>query len=97
MAWRSTVKRYKSLAQFLNQHDISITADDHRGHGVTGSKANSLYHFADKNGWNKLIDDQRQLITHLAKQTVSAPDYFGSQHGFIYGPRFLSKIFLSAK
>lgn len=65
-------ERYKSLAKFLNQHDISITADDHRGHGVTGSKANSLYHFADKNGWNKLIDDQRQLITHLAKQQ-SAP------------------------
>ena len=64
--------RYLDLAKFLNNQGITVTADDHRGHGVTGSKANSLYHLADNDGWNKLLDDQWQLIGHIA-QTQSVP------------------------
>ena len=58
--------RYRDLAIYLNHQGISVTADDHRGHGVTGSQADSLYHVADKDGWNKLLNDQWQLISHLA-------------------------------
>jgi len=64
--------RYLDLAKFLNNQGITVTADDHRGHGITGSKANSLYHIADNDGWNKLLDDQWQLIGHIA-QTQSVP------------------------
>ena len=60
--------RYAGLATFLNQHGIMVTAGDHRGHGMTGSSADSLYHFADHNGWNQMVDDQWQLISHIARQ-----------------------------
>lgn len=63
--------RYRDLAMYLNSQGISVTADDHRGHGITGSEADSLYHLADKDGWNKLLNDQWQLINHIAdSQTV---------------------------
>lgn len=57
--------RYGHLAKFLNAQGISVSADDHRGHGTTGHSADSLYHIADSDGWNKLILDQWQLINHL--------------------------------
>ena len=60
--------RYADLADFLNRRGIMVTAGDHRGHGLTGSAAKSLYHFADSNGWSQMLDDQWQLITHIAKQ-----------------------------
>lgn len=60
--------RYADLARFLNQHDIMVTAGDHRGHGHTGSAADSLYHFGDNDGWNQMVDDQWQLIDHIATE-----------------------------
>ena len=60
--------RYGDLAAFLNQQGIMVTAGDHRGHGLTGRAVDSLYHVADNNGWNQMVDDQWQLITHIAAE-----------------------------
>jgi alpha-beta hydrolase superfamily lysophospholipase len=57
--------RYADLAAYLNQQGYHVTADDHRGHGKTAEANNNLYHFADKDGWNQMVDDQLQLIEHL--------------------------------
>ena len=59
--------RYAEVAEFLNAKGITVTADDHRGHGLTGSHANSLFHLADDNGWKQLIEDQWHLIGHIGK------------------------------
>lgn len=60
--------RYADLAGFLNQQGIMVTAGDHRGHGLTGSAVDSLYHVADNDGWNQMVDDQWQLINHIAAE-----------------------------
>ena len=60
--------RYADLAGFLNQQGIMVTAGDHRGHGLTGSAVDSLYHVADNDGWNQMVDDQCQLIGHIATE-----------------------------
>jgi alpha-beta hydrolase superfamily lysophospholipase len=60
--------RYANLAGFLNQQGIMVTAGDHRGHGLTGSAVDSLYHVADNDGWNQMVDDQCQLIGHIATE-----------------------------
>tara|TARA_B110000046_G_scaffold184626_1_gene223630 strand:- start:2155 stop:3096 length:942 start_codon:yes stop_codon:yes gene_type:complete len=60
--------RYADLAQFLNQKGIMVTAGDHRGHGLTGKAVDSLYHVADNNGWNQMVDDQWQLIDSVAAE-----------------------------
>ena len=60
--------RYADLANFLNHHNIMVTANDHRGHGLTGDTQNSLYHFGDHNSWNQMVDDQWHLIRSLSQQ-----------------------------
>lgn len=60
--------RYQLLAEFLNQQGYMVTADDHRGHGKTGDANGNLYHLADNNGWNQMIDDQWQLIEYIGAQ-----------------------------
>ena len=57
--------RYADLANYLNQQGFHVTADDHRGHGKTAEANNNLYHFADSDGWNQMVDDQLQLIEHI--------------------------------
>lgn len=57
--------RYADLATYLNQQGFHVTADDHRGHGKTAEANNNLYHFADSDGWNQMVDDQLQLIEHI--------------------------------
>jgi alpha-beta hydrolase superfamily lysophospholipase len=59
--------RYADLAAYLNQQGFHVTADDHRGHGKTAEANNNLYHFADRNGWNQMVDDQLQIIQHLGR------------------------------
>jgi alpha-beta hydrolase superfamily lysophospholipase len=61
--------RYQHLAEFLNQQGYRVSADDHRGHGKTGDTSDSLFHLADNNGWNQMLDDQWQLIEHIAEQS----------------------------
>ena len=41
-------KRYDEFAIELNKAGFTVTADDHRGHGVTGVEMNSLLHLSDK-------------------------------------------------
>mgnify|MGYP000026227639 CR=1 FL=1 len=64
--------RYSDLAEYLNQQGYHVSADDHRGHGKTGEANHNLFHFADNDGWNQMVDDQLQLIEHIGSQQ-SAP------------------------
>ena len=60
--------RYAHFAEFLNQQGIMVTAGDHRGHGLTGSSADSLYHMGDNDSWNQMVNDQWQLTNHIAAE-----------------------------
>ncbi len=48
--------RYERFGQACAGEGIIVLAHSHRGHGEN-CKADSLGHYADKNGWNKLITD----------------------------------------
>ena len=65
-------KRYGELAEKLNEAGYSFYIHDHRGHGDTALKNNlTLGHFADNNGWNKVIRDvekHRELILNRNKK-----------------------------
>lgn len=80
--------RYADLAEYLNQQSIMVTAGDHRGHGLTGSASNSLYHTGDKNSWNQMVDDQWQLITHIASEQPLPLIIMGHSMGSFMATRF---------
>ena len=60
--------RYDHVATELNNAGFNVSADDHRGHGLTGKETDSLGHLANHNGWEKLVSDQADIITYLQKQ-----------------------------
>ena len=59
-------KRYDEFANILNNAGYSFYIHDHRGHGETALENDMpLGHFADENGWEKVIGDvknHRELI-----------------------------------
>lgn len=64
--------RYADFAGFLNQHGCEVWAMDHRGHG--GSVAGgSLGHFADADGWSKVVADLAALLTQRRQQQPQRP------------------------
>lgn len=80
--------RYQHLAEYLNQHGYIVSADDHRGHGKTGDANGNLYHLADNNGWDQIIDDQYQLLDHIAEQQDLPLIILGHSMGSFMATRF---------
>lgn len=50
-------QRYELFAKKLNELGYKVIALDHRGHGVTGFKYGVPGYFSDKDGWNKVVED----------------------------------------
>src|SRR6476646_6522876 len=58
--------RYERLADALNSAGYAVYANDHRGHGRTAKSADDLGFFAERDGWQKCVDDLWQLNRHIA-------------------------------
>jgi alpha-beta hydrolase superfamily lysophospholipase len=65
--------RYRRLAEALTARGYAIYADDHRGHGQTCPSRESLGHFADADGWNKLVDDQTVITEEIQGRHPNLP------------------------
>jgi len=64
--------RYGRLAQALCDEGYGIYAPDLRGHGKTGEAA-ILGHFADHDGWTKVVGDLASLNHHIGQQHPEIP------------------------
>ena len=49
--------RYERFASALAGDGFAVFAADQRGHGRTAATAQELGHFADRDGWEKVVDD----------------------------------------
>jgi alpha-beta hydrolase superfamily lysophospholipase len=65
--------RYARLAQALNAAGYAVYANDHRGHGRTAKSADELGFFAEKDGWQKCVDDLWHLNRHIAAEHPGTP------------------------
>ncbi|HCH32923.1 MAG TPA: alpha/beta hydrolase [Oceanospirillaceae bacterium] len=79
--------RYGHLALALNAAGFHVSADDHRGHGLTGQAANSLGHLANHDGWNKMAAEQIQIISHLQQQWSQPLTILGHSMGSFLATR----------
>lgn len=57
------IERYDAFAAALNAAGFSVAGHDQRGHGRTAAQDNSLGHFADHEGWTRMVDDARCGVT----------------------------------
>ncbi|MGE0790767.1 MAG: alpha/beta fold hydrolase [Sandaracinaceae bacterium] len=53
--------RYRTLAEELAAAGWAVVAHDHRGHGESVGPGEELGHFADHDGWRRVLDDLRQV------------------------------------
>jgi alpha-beta hydrolase superfamily lysophospholipase len=65
--------RYARLASALTAAGYAVYANDHRGHGRTVKSAGDLGYFAERDGWQKCVDDLWQLNRHVAAAHPGLP------------------------
>ncbi len=66
-------KRYEDLATFLTDKGYAVYANDHRGHGKTAGSIENLGFFSEKDGWQKVVNDVKQLNQHLNQKHPNTP------------------------
>jgi len=66
--------RYDEFGKFLNKCGIIMVGDDHRGHGKTANDNNKpLGYFSWKNGWNKIVNDEKSINSFIEKKYPNLP------------------------
>ncbi|HEY4310369.1 MAG TPA: alpha/beta hydrolase [Pirellulales bacterium] len=77
--WAEHAARYARLAEVLCGHGYGVYAHDHRGHGHTARTSAQLGFLADRDGWQKCIDDLWRVTQHVAAEHPDTP-IFGLGH-----------------
>ena len=83
--------RYDHVAKELNNVGFNVSADDHRGHGLTGKGINSLGHVANQNGWHKMVSDQAEIVTHLQQRWPQPLTILGHSMGSFLATRVVQR------
>ena len=94
------VARYERFAAAANARGFVVCAHDHRGHGGYDDDAG---YFADKDGWNLVVDDVQVAYEHIREQFPKLPivllghsmgSYVAQSFAMQYGAK-LSALLLS--
>lgn len=65
--------RYARFGRALAERGWAVWASDHRGHGGTVSANGTLGHFADEDGYSRVVADVRMVAVAARKQAPGAP------------------------
>ena len=64
--------RYRRLGEALTQAGMALYAHDQRGHGRSAEQG-ILGHYADQDGWNKVVGDLATLSASIGQQHPETP------------------------
>ena len=67
------IRRYDAFAAYLAGQGIAVTGDDHLGHGESIHDSSELGWFAEKDGWELLVKDEKYLRDKLREQFPGVP------------------------
>jgi len=73
------IGRYDEFARYLNRSGYIVVGADLRGHGRTAESRETLGYFADKDGWNKVINDNVVLGNLIKDENPGLPFYIIGQ------------------
>jgi alpha-beta hydrolase superfamily lysophospholipase len=83
--------RYDRLAQALRHAGYVVYASDHRGHGQSAREPRELGHFADREGFERVVDDvyavNRQIVSEQPRLPVVL---LGHSFGSFISQRYLA-------
>ena len=84
------IGRYERFAEALCNAGFVVVGNDHRGHGKTAKNQEEAIFFHEEKGWEKVIDDIRQLNRLISEENFNLPIFiFGHSMG-----SFLTKGFI---
>lgn len=87
------IKRYESFAMFLNSNGIIVIGHDHRGHGQTGEKNGVYGFFAESDGFERAVDDMKEVYDHIKGQYPELPVFLmGHSMGSFLVRRFVQRF-----
>jgi len=90
--WAEHAARYARLAEALCREGFAVYAEDHRGHGRTARTPAELGYFADRDGWNRVVEDLWQLHQRLQSDHPQTPlVIFGHSLGAFLVQQFISE------
>lgn len=67
------IGRYDEFANLLSECGYIVVGHDHLGHGNTVKKEDDFGYFADKDGWDRLVEDIHILQNQIQKQYPNLP------------------------
>ena len=83
------VGRYEAVAEFLTGHGFVFAGNDHLGHGRTAASSEDFGFFAERDGYNKVIEDVKKMNDLLHEEYPDLPVVlFGHSMG-----SFVSRIY----
>jgi alpha-beta hydrolase superfamily lysophospholipase len=83
--------RYERFANYCITQQIAVGVHNHRGHGEN-CPVEELGHYADEEGWNKLISDAALVQDELIRQVPGVPVIlFGHSMGSYIAQSFLMR------
>lgn len=86
------IERYKDFAEFLTGNGFIVCGSNHIGHKDSVSSEEHLGFFAEKNGWNHLVEDQHVLRKKMATEYPSLPYFlFGHSMGSFITREYITK------
>lgn len=86
------ISRYDDFASFLASRGVAVVGDDHRGHGHTGEKADSIGYLADSNGFDRVVDDLRAINEWVGERWPGVPMFLmGHSMGSMLARRYIQQ------
>lgn len=86
------IERYDEFAQFLVAHGFIVSGHDHRGHGKTAEKNGQLGFWADKDGFERVTEDVREVLVQVREEIGEVPLLlFGHSMGSFIARRYMQK------
>ncbi|WP_274307479.1 alpha/beta hydrolase [Solibacillus daqui] len=84
-------ERYEPFAEVLCAQGYYVTTHDHRGHGYTAANNGILGYFDLENGFERVVEDVREILEQLKLQDLGKPILFGHSMGSFIARRFTQK------
>ncbi|WP_214483484.1 alpha/beta hydrolase [Bacillus sp. SM2101] len=84
------IGRYDKFAQALVNEGYIVYGNDHRGHGQTANNEEDIGYFADRNGFDLVVEDMFYLTNLIKEQHEQLPIFlFGHSMGSFLSRRFI--------